>query len=73
MKTILLTAITFYQKILSPLLHQLLGQRNLCRYEVSCSEFAKQAIKKEGIITGIKISVARFLTCQPFAKPYEYI
>lgn len=73
MKTILLTAITIYQKIISPLLHQLLGQKNLCRYEVSCSEFTKQVIKEKGVFRGLKIAIARFLTCQPFAKPYEYI
>ena len=73
MKNTLILAITFYQKIISPLLHQLLGQKNLCRYEVSCSDFAKDAISKKGVITGSKMSFFRFLSCQPLAKPYANI
>jgi hypothetical protein len=70
MKTFLLLAITIYQKIISPLLHQLLGQRNLCRYEVSCSDFAKEKISKHGIIQGSRMAISRFLSCQPLAKTY---
>ena len=73
MKKILLVAITGYQRIISPLLHQLLGQTNLCRYEVSCSEFAKAAIEQKGVIKGVKLSLMRLLSCQPLAKPYANI
>jgi len=73
MKNILILAITIYQKFISPLLHQLLGQKNLCRYEVSCSEFAKDVITKKGVITGSRIAIARLISCQPFTKPYANI
>lgn len=71
-KQILLGLLTGYQNIISPLLHQLLGQKTLCRYEVSCSEFAKQAIQQKGVVKGLSVALARFLSCQPLAKPYEY-
>ena len=73
MKTLLVLTITFYQKIISPLLHQLLGQQNLCRFDVSCSEFAKQSIVKYGVLTGGKMSINRLLRCQPLTKPYANI
>lgn len=73
MKTVVLFLLNIYQRILSPLLHQLLGQRNMCRYEISCSEFAKRAVIKEGVLKGGMIAIKRFLSCQPFVKPYANI
>lgn len=73
MKQIFLVVLSGYQKIISPLLHQLLGQRTLCRYEVSCSEFAKQAIQQKGVIKGVRLTALRFLSCNPLTKSYEYL
>lgn len=34
-----------------------------CRYEVTCSEYAKQAIKKHGLKKGIVLSFKRIHSC----------
>jgi uncharacterized protein len=70
MKTILLLLLKTYQIIVSPLLHQLLGQKSMCRYEISCSEFAKDAIKKNGALKGSALALKRVLSCQPFTNTY---
>jgi uncharacterized protein len=66
---LLINTITFYQKFISPLLHQALGiQKGFCRFDVRCSEYAKQQILKKGIVAGTFLSVQRLLKCQPFYK-----
>ncbi len=62
MKTLVLFLLTGYQNIISPLLHQLLGQRTMCRYEVTCSAYAKEVISKYGILTGINMIEIPILT-----------
>lgn len=70
MKTLILLLLTLYQNIISPLLYQLLGQRSLCRYEITCSAYAKQVIQKHGILTGSKLAITRIFRCQPFINTY---
>jgi putative membrane protein insertion efficiency factor len=41
-----------------------------CKYQKSCSEFAIDAINEKGILKGIKVSLKRFLSCQPFSDKY---
>ena len=71
MKILVLNIISLYQAIISPLIKQALGTSKLCRYTPSCSEYAKEAVQKHGVLTGLSLSFRRFLTCQPFVKPYE--
>lgn len=66
MKTSLIVLISFYQNILSPLLHQLLGTKTMCRYSPTCSQYAKQMIEKHGVLKGSIFAIKRFLSCQPF-------
>lgn len=73
MKTFVLFILKTYQVIISPLIHQLLGQKTLCRYEVSCSKFAKDAISNDGVVKGSMLAIKRFLSCQPFTKSYANI
>lgn len=73
MKHILLFLLSGYKKIVSPLLHQLLGQQSMCRYEVTCSEYAKKVITQYGVIKGSKLAFLRLLSCQPFSKQYANI
>ena len=68
MKTFVLLLLSGYQNFLSPLLHQLLGVRNLCRYEQTCSSYIKEAIMQEGLVTGIRKGIQRILSCQPFTN-----
>jgi len=39
-----------------------------CRYYPSCSEYAAQAIEKNGIIVGSGLGVWRILRCNPWSK-----
>lgn len=60
MKKIALVLIRIYQFIASPLL----GKN--CRFHPSCSEYAKEAIEKHGLIKGILLGTKRLLKCHPF-------
>lgn len=73
MKTLLLLLLKGYQVILSPLLHQLMGQSTMCRYEITCSAYAKDVIIKHGAFKGSMLALKRFFSCQPFVKPYANI
>lgn len=67
MKNILLLVLSFYQKIFSPLLHQLLGVKTVvCRSSPSCSVYAQQVIEKHGIGKGSLLALQRLINCQPF-------
>ena len=57
---LLLGLISFYQKALSPHFPR------SCRFEPSCSHYAKQAIQKYGARKGGYLSIRRILRCHPF-------
>ena len=60
MKTVLLAAIGFYQKAISPLTPA------SCRFQPSCSEYARQAVGRFGAIRGGGLALGRILRCHPF-------
>lgn len=65
MKNFFLILIEKYKKYISPVfcyfgIH--------CKYYPTCSEYARQAIKKYGAFKGIFLSLKRFLKCNPFSK-----
>ena len=60
MKTILIFLITIYQWTLSPYIGQ------TCRFYPSCSNYMQQAIKKHGVLRGIKLGIKRILKCHPW-------
>ena len=62
MKGLLIYIIEFYQKYLS----FLLGQN--CRFEPTCSQYAKQSIEAHGSLVGGYYSVIRILKCGPWSK-----
>jgi len=57
---ILVFLITLYRRMISPLLPP------SCRYEPSCSEYARQALRRHGLWRGGRLAVLRLLRCQPF-------
>ena len=69
-KVLVVGLISLYKNVLSPHLHNLLG--GACRYQPTCSVYAKQAIEKFGIFTGLQLSIGRFLRCHPFSKVLSY-
>ena len=58
MKKALIAIINLYQKL--PL-----SSHKHCRYTPTCSEYAKEAIKKYGSIKGLFLSTKRILRCNP--------
>ncbi len=64
-KKIVIFFIKIYKKYFSPIfvyfgIH--------CKYYPTCSQYARQAIEKYGIIKGIGLSIKRFLKCNPFSR-----
>lgn len=58
--SLIVLAIRFYQKFISPLL----GPR--CRFYPSCSQYALEAVQKYGALRGGCLALRRILRCNPF-------
>ena len=58
MKKILISLINLYQKL--PI-----STHSYCKYTPTCSEYAKIAINRFGVIKGIYLSIKRILRCNP--------
>ena len=59
---LLLSLISLYQVVLSPLLGP------ACRYEPTCSCYASQSIQRHGFLRGSWFAVKRLCRCHPFSK-----
>ena len=62
MKKILIAAIRFYQKYISPM------KGTKCPYIPSCSQYGLEAIQKYGALKGGLLALWRILRCNPFSK-----
>ncbi|MCL2057242.1 MAG: membrane protein insertion efficiency factor YidD [Oscillospiraceae bacterium] len=60
MKTVILCALKFYQKAVSPLFPP------SCRFYPSCSQYAIQAVSRFGAFRGGLLAAKRMLKCHPF-------
>jgi len=61
MKRILIEMINLYQKI--PF-----SGHSYCRFQPTCSNYAKEAIQEYGAIKGSFLSLKRILRCHPFGS-----
>jgi len=52
----------FYKRFLSPLLPR------ACRFEPTCSVYAREAITRHGLGRGLWLAVRRILRCNPFHR-----
>ena len=59
MKKMLIKAIKFYQRKISPLF----GPK--CRFYPTCSEYAVEAIEIHGVLKGVILAVLRLVRCNP--------
>ncbi len=65
MKKLFIFFINWYQKNISPWNET----KNIkCKFYPTCSEYTKQAIKKYGVLKGLKLGIVRILKCNPFSK-----
>jgi len=62
LKRALIGLIGWYQRWFSPLL----GDH--CRFEPSCSEYARAALTEWGLIRGAALIIWRLVRCQPFCR-----
>ena len=62
MKTILLAIIRFYQRHISP------HTPGCCRFQPTCSQYAKEAIERFGAGRGSWLAAKRILRCNPLCK-----
>ncbi|NOX44490.1 MAG: membrane protein insertion efficiency factor YidD [Caldiserica bacterium] len=60
MRRALAAAIKFYQLFVSPLLPK------RCRFYPTCSEYAREAILKHGVLRGGYLAARRLLRCGPW-------
>lgn len=59
--TNMIVLISLYQNV-----RKFLGLPSACRFVPTCSEYAKQAIVRHGIIRGSVLAAKRILRCHPF-------
>jgi len=50
-----------YKVVVSPLLP------SACRFEPTCSEYAKEALERYGVVRGTMLALRRLFRCQPFS------
>lgn len=62
MKQLMLAAVRFYRKNISPL------RSPCCRFIPTCSQYALEAIEKYGAAKGGYLTLRRLLRCHPFYK-----
>ena len=60
MTRVLLAALGFYKKYISPLLG------NNCRFFPSCSDYMREAVLIHGALWGFILGILRLLRCNPF-------
>jgi hypothetical protein len=55
--------VAVYRAAISPVIHALNGPA--CRFEPSCSEYARDAIAKHGMVRGGAMAIWRIVRCNP--------
>jgi putative membrane protein insertion efficiency factor len=59
-RKIIIALIDLYRLLLSPLIG------GHCRFEPTCSGYARAAVEKYGVLRGLRMACARLLRCHPF-------
>jgi len=52
----------FYKSQISPFLP------SACKYQPTCSMYAKEAVERFGVFKGLRLTALRLLRCNPFAR-----
>ena len=60
MKRLVIFPLACYQKVISPFLPR------ACRFCPSCSEYAREAICRHGILRGLWLTTRRLMRCHPY-------
>ena len=62
MKFVVLDLLGVYKALVSPFLPP------ACRFEPTCSEYAREAVEKYGAFRGLSLGLKRLARCHPFCK-----
>lgn len=68
LRGLLIGALVFYQKLISPVIHGLAGPRAGCRFQPSCSTYGIESVRKFGVRRGAYLLSRRLLRCGPWSK-----
>ena len=60
MRVVLISFLKFYKAVISPWMPP------SCRFVPTCSEYAREAIERHGVLRGTGMAIWRLLRCQPF-------
>jgi putative membrane protein insertion efficiency factor len=60
MTRLIVAGLDFYKRRISPLLPR------SCRFTPTCSEYARLAVLKHGVVRGSALAAGRLLRCHPF-------
>ena len=60
MRAILIAFVKFYQAVISP------WEPPSCRFDPTCSQYAREAIERHGALRGSGMACWRILRCHPF-------
>ena len=63
LRAIAVGAIAIYRSVVSPVIHAINGPA--CRFEPSCSEYARGAIAEHGVVRGGAMAIWRIARCNP--------
>ncbi|MHC4973124.1 MAG: membrane protein insertion efficiency factor YidD [Planctomycetota bacterium] len=66
MRHVLVALVDLYRKLLSPVLPP------MCRFEPSCSRYARDALLTHGAFKGTALAAWRVLRCNPLTKGGTY-
>jgi putative membrane protein insertion efficiency factor len=66
MKRLLLSLLTLYRWLISPVLHAVTPGG--CKFHPSCSQYAAEAIEIHGALRGGSLALRRLLRCHPFTR-----
>jgi putative membrane protein insertion efficiency factor len=61
LRSIVVAPIRLYQRVISPLLPR------TCKYEPTCSHYAVDAVRTEGVLRGLVLATWRILRCNPWS------
>lgn len=59
---VVVALIVMYQRVISPMFGP------ACRYQPTCSEYAREAIERYGVARGGWLSMRRIARCHPFRE-----
>lgn len=66
------TVLRFYQRWLSPPFHAIGNAFGIvpagCRFQPTCSEYAREAIERYGIVRGSWLALRRLSRCHPLSR-----